>query len=375
MFLSNALNPNPVSIHKTPLENRLLQKLKHSLEGVVDPEIAKNRLYEYGEVYKNYKGTSPEIENFLYACRHKTLHESVDNYFSSQSYKFEAQPNLVKNCVEVLPLLKPALTAERETIGDYIRKQFPWVPIRRHEMLRLLIHTNQIKGSLFDKPPVHCHVLDIDELKEYLAKLNQKPLGNNTHRLQLIICNEVHYTAVDLELSKEKKQCCILDAYREEKAGLIEKGLLEAGYKLFVAGRNAEGADQQLQTDTRSCSIYSLSQLTSSSWQKDFFHQLSHLHADRKDNAFNIAWDQLSPPLIKNSQNELQKIDYLKNNPTTLWKEKPVSVYLSDAKGIENKLTGYIQKINVLFAEKTAEELVEISCQSPLRALERLSLD
>lgn len=353
--------------------NILSQKLERSLTNVKEANVARESFYQCAETYRNrmQQPHDLKIDAFLHDCQHKTLHEVVNKHFNKNSSRFEQQHPLLKLFAEQTGHLENALRDETKNLSQSIGEQSNWAPILRHEMLRLVAYIRKNKCEFMSREPFNCHVINIAELPEYLDILNEMQAANVGCRLQLIVCNEVHYTAIDLEISPEEKICCILDAYRESKAALVEKAFLDAGFISFVVGRDNDDIDQQVQTDTRSCSIYSMSQLVSTAKIPNFLQRLKEGRAGIPGKSVNVSWTELPANIIKNSQNCQLLQEYIEKHDSD---DVDLEYYFNKrGRGIESKLADYNVKVRNFISGAPQEMITSIVCESPLEALKQLS--
>ena len=133
-------------------------------------------------------------------------------------------------------------------------------------MLRLLMNLYK-KDRRSANKDFDGFVIDFTELRTFIDSIEKlRSPQDSPIRLQVMVRNEVHYTAIDMELSNPKRKCCIMDAYGEPKANFIEETFKRAGFKVFTIGTG-----ETLQKDTRSCSIFSLDHLLQSTKHPNFF--------------------------------------------------------------------------------------------------------
>lgn len=355
------------AIKLTRFESILLQKLERRLADAKEAQVARESLYQMAESYRNHSQASDKrIDAFIHDCSHMTLHEIFSKHLNTDSANFTLQHPLLQSCSSYSEQLKSLLEDESKKIPKLIQEQSDWAPIRRHEMLRIAAYVHNNKCAFMQREPFNCHVIDSEELHDYLQILNGVQAENTSCRLQLIVCNEVHYTAIDLEISPTEKICCILDAYREPKAALVEQAFLAAGFTVFVTGRDNEGKDEQVQTDTRSCSIYSLSQLTSTSSIVGFLQKLKEGKTIVPGQVVNVPWTELPANIIKNSQNKQLINNYVRANRS---KEELNFFFNKRGRGIEYKLAEYNNKVQNFMASAPFDKITAIACQSPFESL------
>lgn len=202
---------------------------------------------------------------------------------------------------------------EVESLPEKItEEQFKWAPVKRDEMLRILIQAKVQKrkcnGQTFD-----CHVIEERELTDWIADKVMHLTAEEVHRFQLLVRNDVHYTALDFELKGGILSCCILDAAQDPKYESLVEKLLERNVRVFVAGGCEE---QKIQYDFRSCSIFALDHLTHTTKDSSFFDFLETNSISIAGKGYKIiAWETLPPSLVKNAQSREFFARYFSLNP------------------------------------------------------------
>lgn len=287
---------------------------------------------------------------------------------------------------EVVKLLQSQdLNAIKIREAETLRRELPvtqyaWAPVKRDEMLRILIQQKREKrkreGKDFD-----CKVIADHEWKDWLRlKLKSSPTANL--RFQLLVRNEVHYTALDFEWKSGKLRCCILDSAQDPKYRQIVQALQEMGAAVRIIGDQNDDESQKMQTDLRSCGIFGLDLLAQTSKDDRFLDKIFTMgtSADRY-----IPWESLPPRLVQNSQNIDFFDRYLAKNPHLkgiIYKSgKTFEEFIQQklnhkAKneteintGIFEKLSCYRKKVDAFLASATTELLAKIAFESPFECI------
>ncbi len=165
------------------------------------------------------------------------------------------------------------------------------------------------------RPDFHCYTVDILELDNSLDKLfkgyKELPEGVS-HRAQVIINNNSHYTTVDFHISREGVKFILLDAANEPRAAVVLDKFMQN--EAIVDGV-AVGADRAIQKDAKSCPVFALDQAIQIS-KIDIFEDLKKLESEN----FQVTWLDMPPELVRLAQSpswiEEYKKRYLSEHPS-----------------------------------------------------------
>lgn len=355
--VSSILPNTPVSSHH-PMGSKIisisLKKLNQQFDReTASPNKIKDWLFDAVNLCENQKVITPAMGELKNDCKYKTLTEVTSKYLTGNSSC--TNDIFIKQIIQMLNshnnIINQNIEIEKNEIRSMIESiQLEWSPVKRDEMLRLVMHFYKTQRDMqyrsFDG-----YVIDISELPSFLnAKVNAANLQDSCSRIQLMVRNEVHYTAVDIELSKNEVNCCIMDAYGEPKADIIEEILKQAGFKVYTAG-----IGETLQKDTRSCSLFALDHLMQSSKRPAFFQELKlKAHDDPHRMVSRISWYDFPFNFVKYAQDPSFFKTYAEKNPA----------FANDmhVKGIESKLQIYKQIILKLFQNMSASDIQKIAC-------------
>ncbi len=262
-------------------------------------------------------------------------------------------------------------------VQQIVDKQFEWIPVQRDEMLRLLVQVIKekmnTKGLDFD-----CYVLDYKELPSFLSlverQINQQKIPEK--RLFLLVRNEVHYTALDCQYKQTEKSCIILDASQDPKHEILEKDLRIRGFNVIIAG---ESEDDKIQLDYRSCSIFSLNQLSQIAKEEHLFQKM------KRNPFFNprtnrLPWIALNPGLIKDSQDlkflkryfEVYQQALYKNESFDSYMRKKLNEQRSETEkntGIERKLEKYVKIVLDRLQSDSVERINQVARIHPFMVI------
>jgi hypothetical protein len=355
--VSSILPNTPVSSHH-PMSSKIisisLKKLNQQFDlETASPNKIKDWLFDAVNLCENQKMITPAMGELKNDCKYKTLTEITSKYLSGNSSGFK--DTFVNQIIQMFNnhknIINQNIEIEKNELRSMIESiQLEWSPVKRDEMLRLLIHFYKTEREKLHKS-FDGYVIDISELPSFLnAKVNAANLQDSSSRIQLMVRNEVHYTAVDIELSKNEVNCCIMDAYGEPKADIIEEILKQAGFKVYTAG-----IGETLQKDTRSCSLFALDHLMQSSKRPEFFQELKlKAHFDPHRQVSMISWYDFPFSFVKYAQDPSFFKTYAEKNPVVAH-----AMYL---KGIETKLQVFKQIILKQFQNMTASDIQKIAC-------------
>lgn len=323
-------------------------------QGLTDPQALKDDIQAAVYLCENQQLKTTSMESIKADCKYKTLTEIKNKYFSCQNRGYEdAFLSRLTDC-----LTNHAATLEK--MGDIEKarlkslitsSQLEWSPVKRDEMLRLLMHKcsleRQGKGKSFQG-----YVIDVSELPAFIQALEMGGLKGPAHkRVQLMVRNEVHYTAVEIEWDPKARKCCIMDAYGEPKALVVEKAFIQAGFQVFTVGTG-----ETVQKDTRSCSIFSLDHLLQSSKRPEFFaflEQAAKFHPD--ENVWKISWYDMPARFVRFAQSEDFIRQYSIHNPYMASSRIVINT-------IESKLAAYNSKVLQLLKDLSDEQVQKIAC-------------
>lgn len=317
-----------------------------SLQKTVDYRGLQGMLLKTIHIWNNntrsYAIPTKEVEE-------KSLSEFVQKHLSEAASS--ANP-LFLTLKSVYFHIRSALLTEESDFPESLKAQFEWVAVRRDEMLRLLIERKRQQGN-----PVNCLVLEIDELPAILSAIQQTeaPL-----RLQLLVRNEVHYTAIDISLQADQADCAVMDAYGEDKAHLIEKVFQQSGYRVFTLGK-----EERIQLDQRSCSLFSLGHVFASSKDPRFFDNLAKISSYCEETGLHyVEWSDLPLKMIRTSQNQVVNELFKKKRGLSA-DAQTISHYFKNH-GAECMLAKWTEKVSRFVASMGVADAYAIATKSPL---------
>jgi hypothetical protein len=309
---------------------------------------------------------------------------SISEIFSKYKYLISNKKTLFKDplFIRLLNLLASEMGAalrkiEEMNLEERLQEQLDWKPVYRDELLRLMIDLKQKKAA-DRKNYFNCYVVEHHDLNEWLENYQNK--GNSPH-FQLIVRNDVHYTAMDCHIYPDSKSCLILDASQDPKHLILKNLMEEKGYDTLTAGASEE---DKLQLDNRSCALFSLSQASRAAKDPDIFKRIK-MHELYDFNEKRIPWIALAPSFVKDSQdlsfinNYFKKYPGLNNWPykRNLFFNDYMKIKIKNDRiitteintGIESKINKYRSYIEDLFKSRPLENLNAIATMHPFQAI------
>jgi hypothetical protein len=353
-----------ISAYQKKIMEIAIKKLKAKLtDSVSDPKAIKDWIFDTVNLCENNNFKTPSMEAIKNDCKYKSLTEIANKYFTENILldKDIFLDELIKVLKTHVLVINRNIEVEKDNLKNTIvSSQFEWSPVQRDEMLRLLMNSYK-KGRHSVNKDFDGYVIDFTELPIFIDTMEKwRYLQDSPIRLQVMVRNEVHYTAVDIELSNHERKCCLMDAYGEPKANFIEEAFKRAGFKVFTIGTG-----ETLQKDTRSCSIFSLDHLLQSAKHPNFFKLIENAaYYDSEKNVWKVSWYDMPARFVKYAQSQDFFQTYAEKNP-----------YVANAMGEKNKIEAKLQH----FKEKTLQQLKslpeaslhKIACSHFLTQVER----
>ncbi len=208
-----------------------------------------------------------------------------------------------------------AMDVETRELSAKIIDQSREHACNRNEMLRLMIYLKSLKRAE-KNANFEGYVVDAHEFKDFLNLLHSQPPETKPHRLQVLVRSDVHYTAVDISIGENSKECLVMDAAMDERFMNIVEDLKNTHFDtVYVAGiptarRASEFQDvrvkinESLQLDSYSCSAFGFHLLSRSSKRTDLFDFLnSHSEAlDTQEGVRYLSWKKFPADFIQTAQ-------------------------------------------------------------------------
>jgi hypothetical protein len=168
-------------------------------------------------------------------------------------------------------------------------------------------------------------LIDIDDLYKHLKNIDIDE-SLKFSRYQLIVRNEHHYTAVDIDKSIVPPSCIILDATNDPRMFHIYCSAKDSQFDAFCFMGYSMAPTKNLQTDAHSCSMFAFDhcvQLSCTHSNPDF-HKMLAAKANEQDTLF---WDELPPNFLWNTQSLTTLNEYaglvVKKDPGSLDETMP----------------------------------------------------
>ncbi|MBA2369214.1 MAG: hypothetical protein H0V82_09355 [Candidatus Protochlamydia sp.] len=371
-IMNNLINATPSSLNNS-LAERLIKKLEGS-EGTSWKEQAQQIIGTYLSHFK----INAAAQMHLNQLRDELTCQSIDEI--SSKYEILLSQNMLNENDPLFLRIISSLFNCKSEIFDWkklLDAQLRWIPVHRDEMLRLIIQYKKEK-ALKKGSDFNCYVLEYRDLPAMLAMHEKKLKENNLENgsFQLLVRNEVHYTAVDCHFAKEVKTCTLLDASQDPKHLILKEMLEQNGFEVIIPG---ESDEDKLQWDNRSCSIFSLSQASRCAKDTEFYNKL------KNDPQFNfqakrIPWSALPPDFVKDCQNQSFFCNYpqLMNGPYKKQidfchfilnqMDKTRAIETEQNRGIEEKLSKYQQIVIKMLETRSEDELKAIAATHPFKS-------
>jgi len=140
--------------------------------------------------------------------------------------------------------------------------------------------------------------------------------------------------------------------------------LQEAGFEVVIAGKSE---DEKIQTDFRSCSIFSLNQLSHLSKYSHSFEELMQ-HPQFDPQTRRISWLALQPNLIKLCQN-LEFLKHYQNVNQQVLTSSTKPLYKLENQGVEQKLKNYTTLARTIMEKNSIEEINIASRTHPFESI------
>lgn len=282
----------------------------------------------------------------------KTLHEFRSKYFNTNSAgKLNLNLPFVSDLIKFFAdkdkfndsTIDDYLSDEENTIVDRLKEQVEPKAMNRNEMLRLLVYLKEISREENEKQPLSAYVIDHEEMKPFLDVLCKNSFAE-TKRVQLLVRNDVHYTALEIELSPQGKKCVIMDAFLDSRYLNIAALMREYSFdKIYCAGNNS-----RIQFDAYNCSTFTFSHLTKSSGMPDFFNLIESLpqNFDEQQGIHFIDWINFPANMIKNAQS----MTFLAKHKEWLQPKFKGGVTFKDyvdSQSVERSMKGITKSVNI----------------------------
>ena len=235
------------------------------------------------------------------------------------------------------------------------------------EGMRLLIHLETERRKTTGQNKLDCRVLDVEQLSEFLQHLSEiKPPAQGI-RLQAIVRNGMHYTAVDFKLSPQGNECIILDAANDPRRMLAVAKVMNlqnaAGQDFFKTIYAPSAPDERprenLQEDFFSCPMFSLDHVCRVSELENIYDHMGNVARPNANKNFSnfpvIHWDMLPPPLVWNAQSNAWLEQYAKMHEKEIQQRVP---------GRDFSFVEYLEKQKrVQDAEEKPDKAINISTE------------
>lgn len=347
-------------------------------EGLYD-ELS--RLFE--RIFASKEGGIPHsFEGFLHDIKSKSLAEITQKYALSEE---EPASPLVQNIPGLFSgrskLLESEVLAIREEISNQLHMDGAG---KKDEMLRLLISEKSLsrarKGENFD-----AYVISRNETADFVRQLQANIPEEGNRRVHLLIRSQVHYTALDFEMSGEGLKCFIMDAANDVNCFGIARELGNLGVdEIYLASvKDETGAETgKLQNDGNSCPVFSMDHIVQSSKVPRLFEELKSKRHTEVDGVRHIPWIDFDPSFVKNAQSLRFFERYNVRNPEAIGSTyKPgltFAEYIQSKTGVvpgrdkpgnmaaRLKLMKYRKKLEVPLRVHPNHVLSAITCRSPL---------
>ena len=310
MQIEETLSPQrTVHIHAVS-PKKLASSQENSLGSIFDRRIRnyeseegeyKDFLIKHLEAYKNKLNEEsfirPFVNEFIHDIKNKSLRQILQKYFTP-GIQNENMPAPIKKLKDIFnyenlffqQLLK---IEDQHIITEILETQFEEKAINRDQLLRLLVSILKNGNTL------NCYILDITDmvpLIEYIHSLLQEGVEQ---RMQVLVRNGVHYTAVDLELRNQNLKACVM-----ESAGKTEEKSVQA----IIEVLNSEkaqiflvGADDAIQFDNCNCAYFALDSAMQSSKNHELFDDLTKLVKYSENGIAHLLWSDLPPNFVENA--------------------------------------------------------------------------
>jgi hypothetical protein len=241
----------------------------------------------------------------------KTLHENLDKYAfeAKQQPRIAPSPLLIGN-QSIFPLLQnhPESHAlymnEEEKVSEKVLNQATPLAMNRNEMLRILVDEKKISRSKKGRD-FNCFVLDIHELS-FLLKIATKASMDIAipKRFQIAVVQSVHYTGLDILISKIGNQALILDAALDDKYLDVSAALAKFSFSKVWASGIDDPKAFGIQKDADSCAYCTFDHLVKSSKRENLFGELEKLPSDysQEDRVHYIDWKYFPGTFLKHVQ-------------------------------------------------------------------------
>lgn len=191
------------------------------------------------------------------------------------------------------------------------------------EALHLLVQMQRNKMLAKHKNHFNCWVVALesrhDGINTFLNCLLQIPSQETPTRMQFIIKNGGHYTAMDVSISSNGNQCIILDAIGDLRGHMLAvqaSALTDSHDKKFFSCVYlmcpAEKTDI-LQIDSFSCPIFAYDHAYQAAKIENLYDYLAEQNIDN-DDFFALSWMQAPAKLVWNSQSAAFIKAYIKQH-------------------------------------------------------------
>lgn len=198
------------------------------------------------------------------------------------------------------------------------------------EMMRLMIKSNKTYRDHGVKVYVRSATsrfvqTDIDNFLAHLTQLAKK--SKTPIRAQLIVCNPPHYNMIDFKCSKYKKECILLDAAGDNRAGLLTICLTKFMDCIYIAEDLDDCILGRNQIDNFSCPMFSLFQSEELS-KIDIYDYLDTLDVEESYGMKHLKWEDLPPQLSMNAQCSERRLAQLTRHYKQLTEQALESGYM-----------------------------------------------
>ncbi|OGT58639.1 MAG: hypothetical protein A3F43_01540 [Gammaproteobacteria bacterium RIFCSPHIGHO2_12_FULL_42_10] len=185
--------------------------------------------------------------------------------------------------------------------------------------MRLLVYGEKQRRIAASEPAFNCEVVERNTARgsddafvaliKQIKRENPQASLDQPMRMQIIVKQDAHYTTVDLELSKERNRCFVLDAMNDLRM-LKLLNALDAmqdpdGKRVFseIIAACGDAAGKGIQEDNHSCPAYALDHACEVSKLDNIYAEVE-AHASQSTATVRrfVHWIDLPLPLIRNAQ-------------------------------------------------------------------------
>ncbi|CUI16227.1 hypothetical protein PNK_0599 [Candidatus Protochlamydia naegleriophila] len=289
--LQNSLDSNSQKFFKL-----FLRKKKEDLEQTEDTVQFKNALVDVLsqlELRMNEgDACKEEIHNLQHDLKNQVLINVFKKYYSVPVTK---EGTILK---ELAPYLgnqeKIDLLSQHEgkVLQEKVIGDLQEYAVNRDSLMALMIRSKKEKSSGFN-----CYTVDACDLQECLENLKRLFSQKGAQQIQLLVRNDVHYTAVIVESNEGVLQAAVMDAAKDKRGVQIALFLKKLNYeKVFIVGD-----EDRIQFDSYNCSFFSFDSVFQAYKHGAFFNMLNSIPAKNKGELFSVAWKDMPPSFVRNA--------------------------------------------------------------------------